>query len=178
LAGVMAAFRVVLALRTAERYGIGQRVDIELNDAMASLNEQSVGHYSHFREIPKRGLRPTSAPYGAFRAGDGWVAIGIASDEIWAKFCCAIGRPDLIDAEGLRNGMQRSANQETVLRPLIEEWARNRTPMEVAQHLAAAGVPAAPVQDVSDLFADPQVAAREMLLDLPDPVIGTLRVAG
>ena len=177
LAGVMAAFGVTLALRTVEQTGIGQRVDIAMYDVMVSINEQSIGHYSHFGVIPKRGLSPTSAPYGAFRSKDGWVAIGIASDWIWARFCTAIGRPELTEDEELRTGMQRSQNQEEVLRPLIEEWASDRTSWEVATLLSDAGVPAAPVQSVADLFDDPQVAARQMLLDIHDPVVGDLTVA-
>jgi len=178
LAGVMAAFGVVLALRTAEATGEGQHVDIAMYDVMVALNEQSIGHYSHFGVIPKRGLSPTSAPYGAFRAKDGWFAVGIASDWIWARFCTAIGRPELVTAEGLRTGMERSANQDAVLRPLIEAWASTRTASEAAFHLTDAGVPAAPVQDVADLFTDAHVAAREMLTTLDDPVVGKLTVAG
>jgi formyl-CoA transferase len=178
LSGVMAAFGVVLALRTADQTGQGQHVDVAMYDVMVALNEQSVGHYSHFGQIPKRGLSPTSAPYGAFRTDDGWLAIGFASVWIWAKFCDAIGRPELVTAEGLTTGMERSSNHEAVLRPLIEEWAKGTPTKELAARLAAAGVPAAPVQDVSQLFDDPQVAAREMLVELQDPVIGSLRVAG
>lgn len=177
ISGIMAAFGVTLALRAVEHSGVGQRVDIAMYDVMVSLNEQSVGHYSHFGVMPKRGLSPTSAPYGAFRSKDGWFAIGIASDWIWARFCAAIGRPELVGHEGLRTGMQRSSNQESVLRPLIEEWASGRTSKEAAELLSNAGVPAAPVQSIADLFDDPQVAAREMLLDLHDPVVGDLTVA-
>ena len=144
ISGVMGAFGVSLALRAVEQTGEGQRVDIAMYDVMVSINEQSIGHYSHFGVVPKRGLSPTSAPYGAFRSKDGWVAIGIASDWIWARFCAAIGRPELVDQEGLRTGMQRSANQEAVLRPLIEDWASSLTSREVAELLSGAGVPAAP----------------------------------
>lgn len=178
LSGIMAAFGVTLALRAAGQSGEGQRVDVAMYDVMVSLNEQSVGHYSHFGTLPKRGLSPTSAPYGAFRTADGWVAIGIASDWIWARFCHAIDRPDLLMVGDLKTGMQRSLSQETVLRPLIENWAKELTSREVAEMLSAAGVPAAPVQEIADLFTDPQVEAREMLVDIEDPVVGTLRVAG
>lgn len=178
LSGIMAAFGVTLALRVASQSGEGQRVDVAMYDVMVSLNEQSVGHYSHFGSLPKRGLSPTSAPYGAFRTANGWVAIGIASDWIWARFCHAIGRVDLLTDDGLQTGMQRSLSQETILRPIIEDWARERTSREVAEMLSAAGVPSAPVQEIADLFTDPQVEVREMLIDIEDPVVGTLRVAG
>ena len=177
LSGIMAAFGVTLALRAVDQTGLGQRVDIAMYDVMVSLNEQSVGHYSHFGVIPKRGLSPTSAPYGAFRTKDGWAAIGIASDWIWVRFCNAINRPELVQQDGLQTGMQRSSNQERVLRPIIERWAADRTSKEVAALLNSAGVPAAPVQTVADLFDDPQVAAREMLLSVRDPVLGELTVA-
>lgn len=178
LAGIMAAFGVTLALRVASQSGVGQRVDVAMYDVMVSLNEQSVGHYSHFGSLPKRGLSPTSAPYGAFRTANGWVAIGIASDWIWARFCHAIDRADLLSDVGLKTGMQRSLSQETILRPIIEDWAKERTSREVAELLSTAGVPSAPVQEIADLFTDPQVGVREMLIDIEDPVVGTLRVAG
>jgi formyl-CoA transferase len=178
LSGIMAAFGVTLALLDASRTGEGQRVDVAMYDVMVSLNEQSVGHYSHFGSLPKRGLSPTSAPYGAFRTANGWVAIGIASDWIWARFCHAIDRVDLLEDTDLQTGMQRSVRQESVLRPLIEHWAAERTSQEVADMLSAAGVPSAPVQEIADLFDDPQVKVREMLLDIEDPVVGSLRVAG
>ena len=174
----MAALGVCLALRTAQTTGIGQHVDIAMYDVMVALNEQSVGHYSHFGVVPKRGLSPTSAPYGAFKAKDGWFTIGVASDWIWARFCSAIERPDLVSAAGLRTGMERSANQDSVLRPLIEGWATDRLAKDAASVLTDAGVPAAPVQSVADLFQDPHVAAREMLTRLDDPVVGRLTVAG
>lgn len=178
LAGMLSAFGVVLALRSVELTGEGQHVDTAMYDVMVALNEQLIGHVSHFGELPRRGLSPTSAPYGAFRARDGWVAIGIASDAIWRRFCIAIGRPELVDDAELATGLARSARQEATLRPIIETWAVNRTALEVTMHLSAAGVPAGPVQDVSQLFDDPQVAAREMLMDVEDPVVGRLTVAG
>lgn len=178
LSGIMAAFGVSLALRTVERTGIGQRVDIAMYDVMVALNEQAVGHFGHFKELPKRGLSPTSSPYGAFQTKGGWVAIGIASDSIWVKFCVAIGSPELATVEGMKTGIERSQNQELVIRPLIERWAHDMSATEVADLLNEAGVPAAPVQNVADLFQDPQVAAREMLIQLEDPVLGPLIVAG
>lgn len=178
LAGMLAAFGVVLALRAVEISGEGQHVDTAMYDAMVAMNEQLIGHVSHFGQLPRRGLSPTSAPYGAFRTSDGWVAIGIASDAIWRKFCTAIGRDDLANAPDLATGLSRAANQETVLRPMIEEWASDKTAHDVTLVLSSAGVPAGPVQDVSQLFDDPQVAVREMLIDVEDPVVGTLTVAG
>lgn len=178
LAGMMAAFGVVLALRGVDEVGGGQHVDIAMYDVMVALNEQLIGHVSHFGEVPRRGMSPTSAPYGAFRSRDGWVAIGIASDEIWAKFCLAIDRPDLAGAPELATGIKRAASQESILRPAIEQWASDRTSLEITVLLSSAGVPAGPVQDVAQLFDDPQVAVREMLIDVDDPVVGRLTVAG
>ena len=178
LAGMLAAFGVVLALRGVDTTGEGQHVDTAMYDAMVALNEQLIGHVSHFGELPRRGLSPTSAPYGAFRTKDGWVAIGIASDPIWRKFCVAIGEPDLATAPELSTGLSRASHQESILRPIIERWAAERTSHEVTVLLSDAGVPSGPVQDVAQLFDDPQVAVREMLIDIDDPVVGRLTVAG
>jgi formyl-CoA transferase len=178
VAGVFAAFGVTLALREAERTGTGQRVDVSMLDSMVALNEQTIGYYGHFGQEPKRGSSPTSAPYAAYRAADGWFVIGIASDRIFRQFCAAIDHPDLADDPTLQTGILRANQEVDALRPAIEEWAATRTREEACRELNAAGVPAAPVQSTADLFTDPHVAAREMIVEIDDPVFGPLRVAG
>ena len=177
-AGTMAAFGVVLALLERHTTGLGQRVDISMYDVMVALNEQAIGHYSHFGEEAPRGMSPTSAPYAAYRCRDGWAAIGIASDRIWAKFCAAIDAGDLLQDSRLMTGLDRATHSEDVLRPRIEEWTRDRTKATVVDHLNSAGVPCGPVQDVPDLFDCPHLEARDMLVTLDDPVVGQLTVAG
>lgn len=177
-AGTMAALGVTLALYERQRTGTGQRVDISMYDVMVALNEQAIGHYSHFGEEAPRGMSPTSAPYAAYRCEDGWAAIGIASDGIWAKFCRAIGADDLLDDDRLTTGLDRARCSEDVLRPRIEAWTSPRTKSEVVDRLNAAGVPCGPVQTVTELFECDHLAARDMLITLEDPVIGQLTVAG
>jgi formyl-CoA transferase len=178
VAGMLAAFGVTLALQGRERTGVGQRVDVSMLDTAVCLNEQSIGYYGHFGEEPPRGASPTSAPYAAFLASDGWLAIGIASDDIFRRFCTAIADEELARDPRMQTGILRAQHQESILRPRIEQWARPRTVEGAAAILNNAGVPAAPVRTVADLFTDPHVAAREMIVEINDPVLGRLRIAG
>lgn len=178
LAGIFAAFGVTLALLERKRTGLGQQVDVSMLDAAIALNEQCIAFYDHFGVEPQRGASPTSAPYASFRASDGWVAIGIASDDIFLRFCHAIDDTDLANDPQMQNGISRAHNQESTLRPRIEMWTQGRTVSEACDLLNAVGVPAAPIHSVKQLFGDPHVAAREMIVELDDPVFGKLRVAG
>jgi CoA:oxalate CoA-transferase len=179
LAGTMAAFGVALALQArAKNNGEGQRVDISMYDVMIALNEQSISYYSRFKKEPPRGASPTSAPYGVFECMDGWFVLGVSSDALFAKFCKAIDAPELASDERLATGVGRSQFRDSVLNPRIGEWASELTGAQACEILNAAGIPAAPVQTVADLFHDPHVAARRMLLTIEDPILGTFQVAG
>ena len=177
VSAILAALGVSLALNARQQTGVGQRVDISLYDAMVALNEQSVGYYSHFGEVPPRGASPTSAPFSSFMAADGYLAIGIASDEIWRRFCTVIEAPDLAEDPTLAHGIDRVKHAETRLRPRIEKWTRQFPVEEAVRLLNVARVPAANVQNVDDLFDCPHVEARKMLVELDDPVAGRVRLA-
>jgi len=174
---VLAAFGVLLALLARHSTGQGQRVDIAMYDAMLTYNEYAIGLYSLTGQRPPRAL-VTSAPYGPFKARDGYVVISVVSEPIWARFCRALQREDLLEEPSLRTGMDRAKRVEDFLRPLIEDWAKDKTRAQVVEILNRHGVPACPVQDVEDILACPHVRARRMLLSLDDPVAGQVKVVG
>lgn len=178
LGGILAGYGVLLALQARHLTGEGQRVDISLYDSMIAINEQSIGHYSRFKELPPRGKSGTAGPYGAFRCRDGWFVTGAASNDIWQRFCQVLDAPELASDARLENGVDRAALQESILRPYIEKWASDLSAEEVTSRLNEGGVPAAPVQNVADLFDCPHVEARKMIVAVDDPVSGTLYLAG
>jgi formyl-CoA transferase len=128
-------------------------------------------------ETPAPGLHALTAPFGAYKANDGYVAIAVLGEKIWGRFCEAIDRRDLVDDERLQTGIARHAEAK-FLTALIEEWLATRGRDDAAEHFRSFGVPAAPIRDVDEIVDDPQVLAREMLLSLEDPEWGSVRVVG
>ncbi|MCC6792282.1 MAG: CoA transferase [Thermomicrobiales bacterium] len=176
-AGTMAAFGVVLALQWRSLTGQGQHVDLAMYDCAVTLNELEIGHYGRFGETAGRGVG-TVGPFQFFRASDGWFSVGVSGDLIWKRFCEVIDRLDLYAREDLKDGAARARVQESLFRPLIEEWAADKIVDGICERLNAAGVPAGPVQTVPELFKCPQVKARKMLVELPDPAAGPTTLAG
>lgn len=175
---VLAAFGVVLALRWRDLTGEGRRVDISMYDALASLNELCIGLRNFTRQPSPRGTVGVSAPYDAFRVSDGYVVIAVVGEPIWERFCRTIGREDLLEDPNLERGMDRLERTEGLLRPIIEDWGRDKTRAQVVELLNAQAVPAAPVYDVDELLSCPHLRARNMLLAIDDPVAGRVVVAG
>jgi formyl-CoA transferase len=176
--GVEAALGIMIALHQRLRTGRGQRVDVAMADAIAALNERSVFTYNLTGEVPARGLERQIAPFGAFRATDGHVAIGVIGPAVWRRFAAAIGRPDLADDPELADGIARARNLESKLRPVIDGWLADRTKLEAATILCEAGVPAAPVMNARDITESEHFVSRRMLVEFDYPGAGTVRVAG
>ncbi len=174
--GMVTAWGIMQALFMRERTGVGQLVDSALFDNMLALNERMVTLYSVARQPTNRGEHTVLYPRGAFLCRDGYVALNVPDDIIWKNLCAAIGREDLIDDERSRSGTARAAN-EAFLAPIIEKWLAERTRAEAVDAFNAAGVPTGPVYTAEDVFEDPQVAARGMLMPVTDPEIGTHRFA-
>jgi crotonobetainyl-CoA:carnitine CoA-transferase CaiB-like acyl-CoA transferase len=108
---------------------------------------------------------------------DGHVAIAAAaSNAVWARFCAVIGRDDLTRAPEFATAARRDRRDE--IATIIQQWTGARAKAEVVRTLASAGVPAAPVNNVAEMVADPQVRAREMFVELDHPVYGPLTTTG
>lgn len=176
--GVMATMGVLLALRWRDLTGQGQHVDISMYDATISLNELGIVFYSFTKQLAERGVIALAAPYGAFQAKDGYVVIAVVGEPIWARFCRAIGREDLLQDPSLQSGVERVKRMDDLLRPIVEGWSRDKTRAEVVEYLNRHGVPTMPVREVDDLFSCPHARARRMLLEVDDPVAGKQTVAG
>lgn len=175
--GLVTAFGIMQALWARQRTGRGQFVDTSMYDAMLALNERAIAAYAMTRQVPGRGNEFISGPRGAYLAQDGYVALNVPTDELWARLAGVLGRPDLVDDPRTRDGPARARCSETLLRPLLEGWMAQRTKAQAVSVLLAAGVPAGPVQTADEIFACPQVAARRMLVEVQDPQVGPVKLA-
>lgn len=169
--GMVAAFGIMQALFVRERTGEGQLVDVALLDSMLALNERMVALYSVTGKAPNRGRLEHLWPRGAFRCSDGYVALNVPDDGIWARLATAVGRPDLVDDPRSATGTARAANADE-LQPILEDWMADKTRAQVVDTLNAAGMPTAPVYDAADVFADPHFRVRGMLPEVQDPEVG------
>lgn len=175
--GILAVQGALLALYQRERTGLGKKVDISLYDASLIQNEISVAMYSAFRKPTPPGVHAVTAPFGTYRARDGYIVIAVLGEHIWKRFCQVIGKPELPDDPRFVDGISRRANSDA-LNAHIDTWLGTLTRAEAVDALRAGGVPASVVNDVADVFDCPHIAAREMLMTLDDPVWGPIQVAG
>lgn len=123
-----------------------------------------------------RGKERVLGPRGAYRASDGYVAVNIPTDDMWARLAGAMGREELVEDPRCLTGPDRAENEEFV-RSALEEWLSEMTQEEAVQKIQAAGVPSGPVQTVADLFTCPQVQARRMFVDVPHPKLDGVQIA-
>jgi CoA:oxalate CoA-transferase len=178
VSGIQAAYAIMLALYERAQTGRGRYIDVSMYDTIIGLAERSVSAYSLTGHVLERGREPYMAPWGPFQCQDGWIGVIVATEGDWAKFCQAIGRPDLVGHAGATSGPERAKNMSGWLGDIINGWFRGQTKGEASEKLLAAGLPIGPVQTAQEIFQDPHVAARQLLIDVPDPILGSVKLVG
>ncbi len=170
MTGTYAAIAVLAALRRRDATGEGAHLDMALLDTQTSVLANQAMNYLASGRTPKRmgNAHPNIVPYQVFRVADGHVIVAVGNDGQYAKFMRILGRPELIDDERFRTNADRVRNRALLI-PLLEPILLERRRDELLAALAPAGVPAGPINDIADVFADPQVVARGMRIDLPAP---------
>src|ERR1051325_8101638 len=168
--GMNAAYAITLALFERAHTGRGQYIDISMYDTIIGLAERSVTAYSLTKQVLQRGREPFMAPWGPFQCEDGFIGVIVATEGDWAKFCSAIERPDLVGHEGATSGPDRAKHMSGWLGEIISDWFRKQTKAGATEKLLAVGLPIGPVQNAQEIYDDPQVAARKLMIDVPDPI--------
>ena len=156
---------ILMALLRRSLTGTGSFVDIAMYDSLVSFNEMAISWASMTGVDYHHGANANLnlAPYGFFPAADGYVCIGVATDPQWVSLCRAMGRDELAQDPRLSTGPARVRNNAELIDPLLREWLSTRDKLDVAGSLAAAGVPAAPVQTGVEVLSCPQAASRGMI---------------
>ena len=179
LAGIFAAHGIQLALLERERSGRGQIVHTSLLEAMIGVLSWGAGMYFESGSAPPPAGQhhPLSSPYGRFRARDGYLNIAAGNDAMWQQLARVLGREEWLDDPRFADAVARLHNREA-LTELIEVALATDDVAHWVERLNAAGVPCGPVLDLAQVFADPQVLARQMLVELPHPEVGTFKTTG
>jgi crotonobetainyl-CoA:carnitine CoA-transferase CaiB-like acyl-CoA transferase len=177
--GMFAGIGILAALAARERTGRGQWVDTSLLETPIALSVYEAAQYFATGEVPRRlgaGHR-TSAPYQAFRTKDGWITVGGAAQHLWVRLCQVLGLEHLAadprfasNADRVKHGKELTA--------LLQERFERETSAYWLDLLEAEGIPAGPVYSYDQVFADPQVGHREMVVEVKHPVAGRTRGLG
>jgi len=178
-AGLYTAVAVNAALMHRERTGEATKVDIAMFDCQLALLENAILRYTTSGQVPgPMGARhPSIMPFQAFATADGYMIIAAGNDGLYRKLCDALARPELAsDSRFLTNDLRTRNGDE--LRALIEPLLLSKPTAAWIKLLDAAGVPCGPINNVAQALAHPQVAARNMLVELDDPKAGRVRLAG
>ncbi len=158
---------ILAAVNHREQTGEGQYVDTAMYDSMLSFTERAIYQQSYAGEAPTRrgNSHPTLFPYDAFETDDGYVVIAAFGTNHWREVCNAMGREDL--AEEYPTAAERLEHREALREELVD-WTAERTNDELIDTLEGR-VPVAPVQTTEEIFEDPHVDARDMLVAVEQP---------
>jgi crotonobetainyl-CoA:carnitine CoA-transferase CaiB-like acyl-CoA transferase len=178
-AGMFAATGILAALRARDVTGEGQLVDVSLLDTQVALLTNVASNHLVGGEGHRRlgNAHPNIAPYEAFPARDRWFVLAAGNERLWATLCDLLDRPDLKDDPRFADNNARVANRPA-LREVLDEEFRARDADEWLAELRQAGLPCGPINTIPDVFAHPQVQARDLILEAEHPAVGAVRFSG
>jgi len=175
-AGMNAAYGIMLALRVKERTGEGQAVDVSMMEGQLALLGTTFGNYFADDIIPKPMGTAYSAvvPYQTFHTKTRDLALAVAGQKIWKKFCPVIGCPELTDDPRYRDVPDRARNRDTLI-PRLQEVFLTRTYEEWEKLLLANDIPVGAINNLAQVVEHPQVKARDALIEVDHPLAGKVR---
>jgi len=177
-AGLFTAIGVVSALHERHASGRGQKVDVAMLDCQIAILENAIARYFATGTVPgPMGARhPSITPFEAYATADGHVVVAAGNDALFERLCAALGRPELADDPRFVDNNARTRHVED-LKSALEDALVGRTSAEWLSALGAAGVPCGPINDVAQALSDPQIRARNMVVDARDGETA-MRMAG
>ncbi|MCX7230330.1 MAG: CaiB/BaiF CoA-transferase family protein [Burkholderiales bacterium] len=161
--GMYASQAILAALFHRERTGEGQHLDLALLDVQVAMTANMSSNYLHGGTPPKRwgNAHPNLVPYQTFKASDGWIIVAVGNDGQFRRFVELGGEPALADDPRFLRVQDRIRNRGALV-PLLTEMVARRTQAAWIDGMEAAGVPCGPINDLRQVFENPQVQARGM----------------
>jgi crotonobetainyl-CoA:carnitine CoA-transferase CaiB-like acyl-CoA transferase len=178
-AGMYGAYGILCAYIHRLRTGQGQMVDMSLLEAGIAYTFWESVVYFYTGEVPGPlgSAHRLNAPYQALKTMDGNITIGAATDVMWERMCHGIGREDLMRDSRFADGNDRKVH-DRLLATMLEETFTQKPTEEWMKVLEEAGVPAGPINNLHQVYHDPHVLARQMLVETEDPQVGTVKYIG
>lgn len=176
-AGLFACNAILAALFDHARSGRGQRIDISLLDSQLAWLANVGSNYLISGEKPGRygNAHPNIVPYQAFKARDGYFALAVGNDGQWRQLCERVGRLEWANDGRFSTNTCRVENREQLI-PLLDELFSQDDIAHWLSILESAGVPCGPINAIDQLMVDPQVQARGMVIDVPHPTAGAVKM--
>ena len=178
-AGMYAAYGILTAYINRLKTGKGQEVDASLIESGIAYTFWESASYFNTGQVPEPlgSAHRLSAPYQALHTSDGYMNLGAANQRTWEAFCRAVGLEDLLTDERFTTNTDRKAREDE-LASLLEETLRTQPTAYWVNLLEEAGVPAGPIYNLAQVYNDPHVRARNMVVELDDPHLGTIKHIG
>ena len=179
LAALNACVGILAALHVRSQTGKGQHIDIALLDSECACLTNQASNYLVGGMNPGRvgNANPNIVPYQAVEASDGWFNIAVGNERQFARLCAALGAPELAADPRFASNPDRVRNRQEFV-PLMAERFKERTVAEWLDILRKENVPADPINTIPQVFSDAQVLAREMVVDMPHPTAGSVKLVG
>jgi crotonobetainyl-CoA:carnitine CoA-transferase CaiB-like acyl-CoA transferase len=178
-AGLFALVGILAALESRHRTGAGQHVETSLVDAGVALSIWEATEYFSGRGVPQPmgSAHRMNAPYQAIRCADGYITMGAASDRLFGRLCDVLGHPEWLEQAEFADNASRVRHHDA-LAMLIEAITARQPRGHWLALLEKNEIPCGPINDYAQVFADPQVVARGMVVDVDHPTLGRIRTLG
>lgn len=173
--GMNAAIAILAALHHRSQTGEGQYIDMALLDVQVSWLANQAQNYFCSGNVPQRTgeYHPNLAPYQPFPTKDGRVIIAVGNNSQFERLCREIGCPELAQDSRFATNPMRVKNRKALV-SILSEFIERRSSREWMDCLSAQGVPCGPIQNIEEVFEDPQVQARELKINLEHPKLGSV----
>lgn len=177
--GVWGIVGILTGLYMRDQRGEAVWVDTSLMETMMSWQTYLAGNFFATGRDPVRlgNIHPNICPYQTFPAQDGYLNVAVGNDRLWVAFCTAIGREDLVEDPRFRTNPDRVRHRDELIH-ILEDVFRTDTVASWVERLRAHHIPSGPIYRFSELYADPYVEAREMVLSTEHPTAGTVKSVG
>ena len=174
--GIFSCISVLAALAERGLGGQTRHADVSMLDSLVSmLSYDALDHLNSGRPVTRHGTAHAHmVPWQAFETSDGYVVVAARDEKFWRNLCVALGRPELLDDERFKNNAARVANRDVIV-PILTEAFKARPKAEWAAILDEHDIPAAPVNDVGDVFTHPHVLERDMVHTYDHPTLGPIK---
>jgi crotonobetainyl-CoA:carnitine CoA-transferase CaiB-like acyl-CoA transferase len=179
MTGLYATIGILAALTERQRSGLGQFVDLALLDVTAATLANQASNYLVGGVVPGRmgNAHPNVVPYQSFVAADGHLIVAVGNDGQFGRFVKELGCSELADDPRFASNQARVQNRESLI-PLLQAKMLERSKADWLSALEAVQVPAGPINNVAEVFAEPQIQARGMQVNIPHPDNADLQVVG
>lgn len=177
--GLYAATAILAALHARAQTGRGQLIDVALLPATVAMLANVGSNYLVSGQIPQRygNAHPNIVPYQTFRARDGWMTVAVGNDRQFRLLCRILGREDLADDPRFATNPQRVAHRDQLI-PLLQAVFETRDAGDWLAAMTEAGIPCGPINTLDRVFSHPQILHRGMVVEVPHPMAGSVRLTG